>query len=62
MEKIVSKIAGYLKKHYSLPEQEALTMIYGEWELVEEILNLNENEKDAIKEIAQILTEIYMVA
>ena len=61
-EKKLSKLARRLKKTYHIQEQEALEIIYEEWDLIESAFASGMKIKDIHKKLVHQLNEIYRVA
>ncbi|SFO88691.1 hypothetical protein [Hydrogenimonas thermophila] len=62
MEEIVLKLVECLCSKYGISTEEAYSMIYSEWEYVEEMVISGANEKKLCKKIAKRLLDLYMVA
>jgi hypothetical protein len=61
-EKKLTKLAKHLQKTYSIQEQEALEIIYEEWDLIECSFADNMKVKDVHKKLIKELNDIYRVA
>lgn len=62
MEEMVLELVECLSKKYGISTEEAYSMIYSEWEYVEEMVLSGTNEKKLCKKIAKRLLDLYMVA
>jgi len=61
-EKKLAKLAKRIQKTYSIQEQEALEIIYEEWDLIESSFADNMKVKDVHKKLIKELNDIYRVA
>ena len=61
-EEKLTKLAKCLQKHYRVDEQEALEIIYEEWDLIENAFSSNIKVKDICNKLLNELNEIYSVA
>ena len=62
MEDIVLKLVECLYCKYGISAEETYSMIYSEWEYIEEMVISGENDKKLCKKIAKRLLDLYMVA
>jgi len=61
-EKKLVKLAKKLQKYYRIDEQEALEIIYEEWDLIEEAFASNQKVKEVYQNLIYALNDIYKVA
>jgi len=61
-EKKLAKLAKRIQKTYSIQEQEALEIIYEEWDLIESSFADNMKVKDVHKKLIKELNAVYRVA
>lgn len=61
-EKKLVKLAKHLEKYYRIEEQEALEIIYEEWDLVEEAFAEKLKAKEVYQRLLFSLNDIYQVA
>ncbi len=61
-EKKLKKLVNHLRKYYRIGEQEAMEIIYEEWELVEEAFGLELKAKEVCAKLVLELNDIYRVA
>ena len=61
-EEKLTKLAKCLQKYYRIDEQEALEIIYEEWDLIEDAFACNMKVKDICQKLVRELNEIYRVA
>jgi len=62
MEEIVLKLVECLCSKYEISTEEAYSVIYSEWEYIEEMVLSGTNDKKLCKKIAKRLFDLYMVA
>lgn len=62
METIVEKLVACLCTKYRMFGEEAYSIIYNEWEFIEQMLESGVKEKKICEKIAKELIELYMVA
>ncbi len=62
MEEVVEKLVRYLSQHYRMKRDEAYSMIYHEWEYIEERVLKAKKRKKLYEELAKELIQLYMVA
>jgi hypothetical protein len=60
-EKLV-KLAIKLQQHYRIDEEEALEIIYEEWDLIEEAFSYNLKLEEVYTSLINTLNDIYRVA
>lgn len=61
-EKKLVKLAKRLQKYYRIDEQEALEIIYEEWDLIEEAFASELKVKEVYQSLILSLNDIYRVA
>ena len=61
-EKKLVKLAKHLQKYYCIDGQEALEIIYEEWDLIEEAFASNLKVKEVYRSLIYALNDIYRVA
>lgn len=61
-EKKLVKLAKKLQKYYRIDEQEALEIIYEEWDLIEEAFASDQKVKEVYQDLIYALNDIYKVA
>lgn len=62
MEEVVEKLVHYLSRHYHMTSDDAYSIIYHEWESIEERVLKAKKRKKLHAEIAKELIQLYMVA
>lgn len=61
-EKKLVKLAKKLQKYYRIDEQEAMEIIYEEWDLIEEAFSSRMKVKEVYRSLIYTLNDIYRVA
>ncbi len=61
-QKRLVQLGNYLQKIYRIDEQEALEMIYEEWDLVEAAFASEMKVEEVLKKLLYEFNEIYRVA
>ncbi len=62
MDEMVLEVVEYLCHKYGMCAEEAYSIVYNEWEYVEEMTVGLSHEKKIPQKIAKSLIELYMVA
>ncbi len=62
MQETIEKLVDCLCEKHGLFREEAYSIVYGEWEYIEEMVETGTSDRKLCKKIAKELLEMYMVA